>query len=292
METEKWLEETWVKYSHFEEFFFNEEDTDFSDFLDEWQIRLTSALDAGISYSESVLAFKLLKNSNLDADAQEFIFSALRMHCLDRKSLLLQTMLILSQMFQETDESEITKYLNKTENSSLQTTFSIDDTHIDDSHINATNIDAKNIENTNQKVQDQNQIKSNKKKKKKKKLIKVQEGEPGKKIEKDKRKNSKKKIVPREVVREDGTSDIFQCPECPLFVYFNAGLQHHLPVHKLPSRPFQCSSCSASYSLQGGLYSHKCVHDEPITCTLCDMKFFGRHKIKRHMRQSHKVKGD
>ncbi|XP_023334637.1 gastrula zinc finger protein xFG20-1 isoform X2 [Eurytemora carolleeae] len=218
METEKWLEETWVKYSHFEEFFFNEEDTDFSDFLDEWQIRLTSALDAGISYSESVLAFKLLKNSNLDADAQEFIFSALRMHCLDRKSLLLQTMLILSQMFQE--------------------------------------------------------------------------GEPGKKIEKDKRKNSKKKIVPREVVREDGTSDIFQCPECPLFVYFNAGLQHHLPVHKLPSRPFQCSSCSASYSLQGGLYSHKCVHDEPITCTLCDMKFFGRHKIKRHMRQSHKVKGD
>ena len=71
---------------------------------------------------------------------------------------------LTNPFIQETDESEITKYLNKTENSSLQTTFSIDDTHIDDSHINATNIDAKNIdakniENTNQKVQDQNQIK-------------------------------------------------------------------------------------------------------------------------------------
>ena len=53
---------------------------------------------------------------------------------------------------QETDESEIIEYLNKTENNSVQTTFSID----------TTNIDAKNIESTNQKIQDQshqNQIK-------------------------------------------------------------------------------------------------------------------------------------
>ena len=77
-------------------------------------------------------------------------------HFSNKKSLEIT---LTNPFIQETDESEITEYLNKTENSSLQTTFSIDDTHIDDSHINATNIDAKNIENTNQKVQDQNQIK-------------------------------------------------------------------------------------------------------------------------------------
>ena len=58
---------------------------------------------------------------------------------------------------QETEESEITEYLNKTENNFVQTTFSIDATNIDD-----TNIDAINIDTTNQKIQHQshqNQIK-------------------------------------------------------------------------------------------------------------------------------------
>ena len=47
-----------------------------------------------------MLAFKLLKNCNLNADAQDLIFSALRIQCLDQKNLLMQTMLILTQMFQ------------------------------------------------------------------------------------------------------------------------------------------------------------------------------------------------
>jgi len=61
------IETLYSKYMQFEEYTFKAEEEQYSEFLIEWQKRQTCAIAAGFSYSDLMLAFKLLKNSSLES---------------------------------------------------------------------------------------------------------------------------------------------------------------------------------------------------------------------------------
>ncbi|XP_023332883.1 uncharacterized protein LOC111704773 isoform X5 [Eurytemora carolleeae] len=71
------VEKGWEAFNNFENYLFIPDCEDFLQFTGKWNVRHQAAVDAGISYSNSLLAFKLLRNSNLSAPVQSRILSKL-----------------------------------------------------------------------------------------------------------------------------------------------------------------------------------------------------------------------
>jgi len=93
------IETLYSKYMQFEEYTFKAEEEQYSEFLIEWQKRQTCAIAAGFSYSDLMLAFKLLKNSCLESEAQSAVFAVLQSD--ENKStekVLAQTMICLNEI--------------------------------------------------------------------------------------------------------------------------------------------------------------------------------------------------
>ncbi len=61
-----------LDYILFSDFSYVDKSLSVTEFICEWEVRLQSALAAGCQYSDAVLAFKLLHNSELDnSDIQQ-----------------------------------------------------------------------------------------------------------------------------------------------------------------------------------------------------------------------------
>ncbi|XP_023332886.1 uncharacterized protein LOC111704775 isoform X2 [Eurytemora carolleeae] len=71
------VEKGWEAFNNFENYLFIPDCEDFFQFTGKWNVRHQAAVDAGISYPNSLLAFKLLRNSNLSASVQSQIISTL-----------------------------------------------------------------------------------------------------------------------------------------------------------------------------------------------------------------------
>jgi len=107
------FEDIWSAFLHFEEFTYDADSSSFTGFLTEWQHRLSSALDLGLTYSETVLSLKLLKNSRLDAETRSNVFSSLQARPdILQANLLLFTLNALNGI---KNESEVDKLSIKTE---------------------------------------------------------------------------------------------------------------------------------------------------------------------------------
>jgi len=92
----------WQRFTEFEEYQFEEDMGTFTAFLTEWQKRLTLAMEAGLTYSETVLSLKLLRNSRLDNESRTKVFLALQTRPdYMQANLLLFTLSALNKMKRE-----------------------------------------------------------------------------------------------------------------------------------------------------------------------------------------------
>ncbi|XP_023332892.1 uncharacterized protein LOC111704777 [Eurytemora carolleeae] len=74
------IERGWEEFNRFENYVFNPDDEDFFQFTGKWNIRhqALASVDSDLSYPNSLLAFKLLRNSSLSAHVQSRVISALK----------------------------------------------------------------------------------------------------------------------------------------------------------------------------------------------------------------------
>ncbi|XP_023332284.1 uncharacterized protein LOC111704303 isoform X3 [Eurytemora carolleeae] len=96
-EVKKDVKYSWEVFQTFEKMFFNPENGDFFQFMDNWNNRLQDAIKAGLEYPNNILAFKIISCSNLSAHAQSQVIAALQKEYRDNCNILHLTMHLLNK---------------------------------------------------------------------------------------------------------------------------------------------------------------------------------------------------
>ncbi|KAG7270616.1 hypothetical protein CRUP_033225 [Coryphaenoides rupestris] len=86
-------------------------------------------------------------------------------------------------------------------------------------------------------------------------------------------------------LEDDGTSNVYPCPQCTARFSTDDQLKHHILLHS--SHPFPCTVCGEAFSRRKELDLHALSHQdkEPVTCEHCSAQFVNQSVLDIHLQR-------